>query len=184
METAPPPRTIDRRHAFLLLGVVALVAAAWSPSLLNDYTLDDNTFVRAVTPHGPNPMVQELRPLGEYFTRPYGHGVASVTRGFRPVTVLSYAVTHRVVGQPVSPPWVHLLLNLLLQLLATCLISRLIGANSLPKGVGWPEPSQYPAPGTVTDPGPQCNAADSGADYRSSGWIRGFESNETAKIPQ
>ena len=41
-----------------------------------------------------NPMVAELRPFGEYWHKPMNWGLPTKCRGFRPVTVYSYALVN------------------------------------------------------------------------------------------
>ena len=81
----------------LWLALVLVVSfGAYAPALLNGFTFDDAVYVKAQTQAGvPNPMVAELRPLPEYFERPMNVGV-SYTRGYRPVTVYSYALVHHL----------------------------------------------------------------------------------------
>lgn len=121
----------DSRRTRLWLAAVLLVGfAVYAPSIANDFTFDDAYYAKAIAPGGVNPMVAELRPLHEYFAKPMGYGVHDNTRSYRPVTVLSYAVIHRVFrtldetapGGVRDPPWPQHLANALLHVLATLLV--------------------------------------------------------------
>ena len=124
------------RTGLWLALVLVLSFGAYAPALLNGFTFDDAVYVKAQTQAGvPNPMVAELRPLPEYFERPMNDGV-SYTRGYRPVTVYSYALVHHLSRTKLSstalgdewsdPAWPQHLVNLLLHVLATALVFTLV----------------------------------------------------------
>ena len=126
----------SKQTGFWLAIVLVLSFAAYAPALLNGFTFDDAFYVKAETPYGePHPMIAELQPVGDYFSKPMNPGV-SYSRGFRPVTVLSYALVHKasrtqlesgVLGDQWSDPaWTQHLFNLLAHLLATALVFMLV----------------------------------------------------------
>ena len=123
-----PPRYAP--FLVLLLGLLL-----YAPSLGNGFTFDDNLFARARPDRGSNPMVAELQPLDRYFTTPMGYGATEATRGFRPVTVLSYALVHAASGEDRDPAWPHHLVNVLLYVLAIHVVHRLLVGCGLS---GWP----------------------------------------------
>lgn len=112
---------IDRRTSAWLLLVVLASMAVYAPSLANEYAMDDVFIVR------DNPMVAELRPIGEYFTSHYWAGVGETSNLFRPVTIWSYAVgVHLFAGLLGDAALVHHLGNVLLHGLATWLVYSLL----------------------------------------------------------
>jgi tetratricopeptide (TPR) repeat protein len=119
------PSSTDRDLRWLL-AILLLTTGVYAAALVNDFTYDDRYFAVARSDLGPNLMVETLQPLGEYFQRPYGYGVSQVGRGFRPITVLSFALTHAIFGSDASDPaWPHHALNLLLHALGVWLVYRL-----------------------------------------------------------
>ena len=79
-------------------------------------------------------MVAELHPVERYFSVPYWHGVAERSRLYRPVTVLSFALRHEVVGDDAR---VAHAINLLLHGLATLLAYALVrGLGAGPRLAG------------------------------------------------
>jgi tetratricopeptide (TPR) repeat protein len=125
--------------------ILVVVGLVYARALFNGYTYDDRQYVAAYTMRGPNLMVLEDQDLIEYFNRPMGYGVQETARGFRPLTVLSYALTHRITRSGIQPPrvhpdypengiiqkwtdpaWPHHLINLLLHLLATWIVYMLV----------------------------------------------------------
>jgi len=130
------------RNRTLLLLILLVTSAAYSRALWNDFTYDDRGFVMVPNNQAaPNHMVAEVQDVGTYFTSHYGHGVTPYGRGFRPVTVLSFALCNKLVGRgPTSqrgvsdfPPWLQHLVNILLHLLGVgltyALIARFAGAG-------------------------------------------------------
>ncbi len=111
--------------------ILVLSLGIFAPTLLNGYTYDDPHYARTNTPTGDrNPMVASVQPVTEYWTHPMNWGLPSNCRGFRPVTVLSYAAVNTLVP-PQDPKgddnaWAHHLLNLLLHGLATWLVFVLV----------------------------------------------------------
>lgn len=106
---------LDRPN--ILLGLLLLVTfLVYAKSLGNDYVYDDRTYVMVPNDKSlPNPMVGELQDLGTYFGSVYGAGVIVETRGYRPVTVLSFALVQWAFGRRTpngnvcSPGWHHLI---------------------------------------------------------------------------
>ena len=120
---ATGPRQAHRLWlAVILLGTFLV----YLPSLRNDYTYDVRHYAMGITPEGvPNYMVIELRPLTEYFKRPMHYRVSGGGRGFRPVTVYSYALMYNLF-KPEAPAWPSHLLDVLLHVLATWLAYQLV----------------------------------------------------------
>ncbi|MCA8954883.1 MAG: hypothetical protein KDC87_02350 [Planctomycetes bacterium] len=136
------PARIDRPW---LAAVLLVVFAVYLPVFRNGFTYDDRSFAAAYTMMGPNPMVVGDPSLAEYFTRPMGYGVEPLSRGFRPLTVLSYAMLHKAFRSRIDPPvrhpdypehtvmqewtdpaWPHHAANLLLHVLGTLLVYALV----------------------------------------------------------
>ncbi len=133
----------------LLLSVVFLVHA---PSLDNEYVYDDRSSAMPEIHGQPHPMVAELQPLSEYFSSHYLRGANETSRGYRPVTVLSYALVYTLLGRSleasataakdpkakeVSALPQHLL-NVLLQVLNTFLVWLLLMQVAGRAVRGWP----------------------------------------------
>ncbi len=125
----------DRTGLWLAL-ILVCAFAAHAPALLNGFTFDDAFYVKGETPYGtPNPMVATLHPLPEYFQRPYNHGVSD-GRGYRPLTVYSFALLHHWARTPVQSgilgdrfvesAWPQHLCNSLLHVLCTLLVFGLV----------------------------------------------------------
>ena len=134
-----------RRERLALGAILFLTFLVYANTLGNGFSYDDRFYAAAYTMHGRNTMVVDDQPIGEYFTRPMGSGIQSYSRGFRPLTVLSYAWTHKSVRAPISPPrrhpdfpenpidqewtdpsWPHHLINVLLHVVATFLVYRIV----------------------------------------------------------
>ncbi|MFQ5503855.1 MAG: tetratricopeptide repeat protein [Planctomycetota bacterium] len=111
----------QRPRAWIFL-LALLAFLAYAPSLANDFTMDDRA-VAMGSGATKNPMVAELRPLGEYLSSHYWTGLNPWGHLYRPVTVLSYALRHAAVGD--SAFAAHLL-NVVLHALATLLVFTLI----------------------------------------------------------
>lgn len=111
---------MDRRWLpAVLLGTFLVYA----PGLGNDYTYDARHYAMGVTPDGvPNYMVMEVRSIWEYFWRPMHYRV-SQGRGYRPVTVYSYALMWSLFG---PRAWSSHLLDLLLHVFGTWLVYQLV----------------------------------------------------------
>ena len=119
----------SRRRAARALGLILLVTAAlYAPSLRNGFTYDDEYIAAATHPSGqPNAMIAELRPLTEYFRAHYWKGEHAARGEYRPVTILSYAATYRLLGRTAAgEAFPQHALNLLLHLCATALVYRLL----------------------------------------------------------
>ncbi len=127
---------LRRAHRPWLAAILLGALLVYLPGLGNDFAYDARHYAMGTTPDGvPNYMVTELRPLPEYFKRPMHYGVSETGRGYRPVTVLSYALMHNlfkprgssaVPGSAEAPAWPSHLLDLLLHVLATFLAWRLV----------------------------------------------------------
>jgi Tfp pilus assembly protein PilF len=123
-------------HRLWLAAILLGTFLVYLPSLANDYTYDARHYAMGTTPDGvPNYMVTELRPIAEYFRRPMQFGVSGSGRGYRPVTVLSYALMHNLCkprpsysqpGPTEAPAWPSHLLDVLLHVLATWLVYLLV----------------------------------------------------------
>ena len=90
-----------------LLILVVLTFGVYSPSLVNGFAYDDMDIVRVPSVSGfPNHMVAEVQPISGYYSGYYGEGVAGLGRGYRPTTVLSWALVHAVTKRPAEsvPP--------------------------------------------------------------------------------
>ncbi len=132
-ETVEQPSRVKR--VALLSALFIIVLGVYAPSVMNQYALDDPLLAKAKLPGGdPNPMVAELRPLSDYFAANYWEGDhGTKTRLYRPVTILSYALTNELQGGVDADPRLeavpHHLINVLLHawsvLLAFSLIARL-----------------------------------------------------------
>ncbi len=126
----------ERVHRLWLAAILLCTLGVYLPSLANDYTYDARHYAMGTTPDGaPNYMVHELRPITEYFKKPMRYRVGEGGRGFRPVTVYSYALMHNLlkpaagpghVGPIEAPAWASHLLDLLLHVLATWLVYLLV----------------------------------------------------------
>lgn len=120
-----PPR--DRSSLALAL-VLLLSVGVFTPSLINGFTYDDPHYARTTTPDGrTNPMVAAVQPFWDYWLKPMNWGVSDNCRGYRPVTVYSYALINSWAADPGAlgyeqgddRAWAQHLLNLLLHGLAT-----------------------------------------------------------------
>lgn len=113
-----------------LIVVMAFAFAVYAPSLANRFALDDRLLAMSVRDDGsPNRMVRDLQPLATYFTTNYWQGLVDRDILFRPITVLSYAVTYATVGRHLDGEAGEAkpqhALNLLLHLSAVGLVYRL-----------------------------------------------------------
>jgi len=115
--TDPQPQPLPRSWVAALL---LIVFAVYAPSLSNGFALDDELIVAARLPNGtPNGMTAELRPLTDYFTAGYWEGNdGEASPLYRPVTILSYALTNAAFRGAAFP---HHLFNVLLHVWATWL---------------------------------------------------------------
>ncbi|MFQ5505091.1 MAG: hypothetical protein ACE5F1_09885, partial [Planctomycetota bacterium] len=112
--------------------------AVYAPSLGNHFALDDGLVAKAwLDADRPNPMIRELQPLGAYFRSNYWAGRGMASPLYRPVTILSYAWTHRLFdGQSIgAEAFPHHLINVLLHMLAVWLVYRLLRAVSCPRAL-------------------------------------------------
>jgi tetratricopeptide (TPR) repeat protein len=133
---------------FLLL-ILSAVFLVHAPSIDNEYVYDDRFSAMPTIDGHPHPMVAELQPISEYFTSHYLRGANETSRGYRPVTVYSYALVHDLVGRSLeaseeqagnpkaaetSAQPQHVL-NVLLQVINTWLVWLLLVRVA---GRGWP----------------------------------------------
>ncbi|MEE9126439.1 MAG: hypothetical protein V3U11_04810, partial [Planctomycetota bacterium] len=120
------PRRLEKPWVWLLV-IVLVTFGLYTPSFWDGYTYDDNVYVKVPSAEGqPNQMVGELKPVAEYWSSWYGEGMGKFGRGYRPMTVLSYALVQR--GFRVEDPAVttgyscsaayHHIVNVLLHCLA------------------------------------------------------------------
>jgi len=131
---ARPGRPLIWAGLLVILGLSYLI---YSPAVHNDFTYDDAAYAKVETElHGVNVMLRDYPNLSlwDYFSRPMGYGMSTQGRGLRPITVLSYAVTHHLFRQPKSDttypytddPRPHHILNLWLHVLCTWLVYLLV----------------------------------------------------------
>jgi tetratricopeptide (TPR) repeat protein len=118
--------TITRRHHRLLLA--ALVFLAYFPLLGAGFVYDDLIIVEG------NPTIDSLSPasIARIFGQNYWYPHLEVDNLYRPVTVLSHAVEHALVGEA---PWLYHLTNILLHLASVLLLHGLL--RRLLPGAGW-----------------------------------------------
>jgi protein O-mannosyl-transferase len=121
----PPIEALRDLPRAWILGLLVVVLGVYVPSIANDFALDDPLVARAIRTDGTtNSMVGELRGLADYFTSHYWAGSADFdSRLYRPITILSYAITNAVTG---DAAWSHHLLNVLLHAWATLLVLQMI----------------------------------------------------------
>jgi hypothetical protein len=127
----------SRRGAARALGLILLVTAVlYAPSLRNGFAYDDEYIAAAIHPSGrPNAMIAELRFLPEYFRAHYWKGEHATRGEYRPVAILSYALTYRFLGRTAAGEALpQHALNLLLHLCATALVYRLLRAVRAQRG--------------------------------------------------
>lgn len=128
-----------RRAACWLAAVCVTGLLAHLPVLSSGFTFDDRFVVMAVRDDGQrNPMVAELRPLGDYFGTNYWHGTDATDVLYRPVTILSYALVYAVAGRHAAgeqgEALAQHLVNLALHVLAVWLVYRLLRLVSPHRG--------------------------------------------------
>jgi len=105
---------ISVHPALLLLLLLTVVAAVYAPALGGGYIFDDSLIVQN------SPVVTELRPLSEYFTRPFFTSALIESYDYyRPLVVLSFALDYRLHDGAASG--LHLT-NLVLHLVNTALL--------------------------------------------------------------
>ncbi len=112
------------RPWLLLCCVLVVVAGSYLPVLGAPFIWDDSQLI-------DSPLVRELRPLGEYFSGSFWqqHDVEVTRTYYRPLSILSLAVDHRLFGD--NPGGFHLS-NLSWHLLGVGLLFALLrrqGAN-------------------------------------------------------
>jgi tetratricopeptide (TPR) repeat protein len=98
----PAPRRLLQARLLLVLLPTLLV---YTSSLDNGFVFDDRGSVQSLDPDRgvEQEMVATLRPLPDYFTSHYLRGAAPTSRGYRPITVLSWALTYRFLSKPLLP---------------------------------------------------------------------------------
>lgn len=130
MNDPTAPGTPRKRRRPWLRSILAATFVVHAPALWGGFTNDDVYQAKAmVEPGRPNVMVAELRPIFEYFESAYWHGNLSDDELYRPVTVLSYALTHAALGNRLPThleAFPHRLGNVLLHLLAVWLVFQLV----------------------------------------------------------
>ena len=108
----------------LLLGLVLIATAAlYLPALAGGFCYDDRWAAMGHNGDHRHPMIAELRPLEEYFSTHYWRGIAEHGVLYRPITVLSFALRHWLVGDDAL---VAHLINVVLHLIATALVYGLL----------------------------------------------------------
>lgn len=113
----------------VLIVILALAALIFAPTLANGFTLDDVFLVQSVDPHGqPDPIIEGMRAPWWYFTQRYWEGTNTTTVLYRPLTILSFALTYNLIAAPLLPASAealpHHAVNLLLHVLAVYLVWR------------------------------------------------------------
>jgi hypothetical protein len=126
-----------RRLDWLVLAVILCLSyVIYAPAKDNGFTYDDAIYAKVESElHGTNVMVRDYPELSlwDYFSRPMGYGMHE-GRGFRPLTVLSYAITHHLFREQkpggsypyTDDAWPHHVLNLWLHVLCTWLVYMLV----------------------------------------------------------
>lgn len=97
---------------------------AFAPSLRNGFAMDDACAART-------PLTAQVQPLGDYFATNYWHGAGEVSELYRPITILSFALTNalrRGGGDPEQEALPHHAINLLLHLAAVLAVFALVRA--------------------------------------------------------
>ena len=124
----------------VLLAVLALVALVYVPVLSAGFVVDDVFLAKAEREPGVrNPMVAELRPLGEYFTSHYWRGTLVGDPLYRPLPILSYALVGTTLGRVIGEAPAQHLVNVVLHVAATALafaLLRRLRVSPLAAGVG------------------------------------------------
>lgn len=124
-----PPAT-ERRA---LLAILALAFLIFAPTLLHGFTLDDVFLVQSVDPQGqPDPVIHGMHAPWWYFGQRYWEGTNTSTTLYRPLTILSFALTYNLISAPFLPASFealpHHLCNVLLHVLAVWLVWRWLRA--------------------------------------------------------
>jgi tetratricopeptide (TPR) repeat protein len=118
------------KSRLFLLGILGLVLVVFSPTWKGGFVLDDSAVARSLHPNGrPNPLIAELQPLGRYFNSHYWAGTREKSPLYRPMTILSFALTKALfanAGKSVHEARAQHVVNLFLYLLAVWLAYRLL----------------------------------------------------------
>lgn len=118
MWSATPTRT--------LLILLLLTCAVYAPSAANRFPMDDAALAQSVDAAGrPDQVIAEWHAPWWFFGHRYWHGVANQSVLYRPVTVLSYALTYHAVARwlPEDAEAVpHHILNILLHAVCVFLV--------------------------------------------------------------
>lgn len=110
-----------------LLAILLLAFLVYAPALGNGFVMDGKVLVQIEGNPNPNRLVAELKPLGEYFSRHYWFSVGETSNLYRPVTILSYALTRAWLAPLCGDhALAQHLVNLLLHLGATALVFALV----------------------------------------------------------
>lgn len=133
---AMPPAT-ERRA---LLAILALAFLIFAPTLAGGFTLDDVFLVQSLDPQGqPDPIIRGMHAPWWYFGQRYWEGTNSTTTLYRPLTILSFALTYNLIAAPFlaasAEAFPHHLVNVLLHVLAVWLVFRWlrgVGVVALP----------------------------------------------------
>ncbi len=122
---------MQSRSAVWLFAVLLATFVVYAPSLTNDFTWDDRWAAMGDNGKATHPLVAELRPLREYFENHYWPHRTPVSYTYRPVTTLSFALRHALVG---DDPVVAHLLNVLLHVGCALLLFVALRRLSLSAG--------------------------------------------------
>ncbi|MEZ5962304.1 MAG: hypothetical protein R3F56_00530 [Planctomycetota bacterium] len=117
----------------LLLLLVAVAFLLYAPTLGHGFTLDDVFLAQSTDPQGrPDPVIAGLRPPWWYFGQRYWEGTNTTTVLYRPVTILSFALTYNLIAAPLLPASAEALpqhlVNVLLHAFAVWLVWRWLRA--------------------------------------------------------
>lgn len=119
------------------LGAVLFLSfLIYVPSVQNEFAWDDKQAAKAVGTRGRNPNVAELHPLSYYYTTGYWPNKDPGSPNYRPLTVLSFGLSHALFGERAD---VAHLLSILAHLLAVWLaylVLRSLGGGWLPATLG------------------------------------------------
>ena len=129
----------ERNARWLLAAVLVVVAAVIWPALGNGFCMDARLVALAQLDSGRlNPLVSELRPIGDYFSTHYWAASDPSSELYRPVTILSYSLVRAVFAGEGPSEWMQAwpqhLVNIVLHLLATGFVFALVrrlGASAL-----------------------------------------------------